>query len=168
MAGDVSVAVVEFKLLADRLRAAGHKGFRDELYKAVSDAGRPITDAIRRATPDYLPKRGGYAELMAADLDMAVVRKTGSDAGAVIRVRARPFAGDPDRRVRRNRTGRKVALVNAGKLTHPLFGDREHWYTQGIRPGFASETFLAHADDARSKVLDAMRHVAEQITGKEA
>ena len=125
-------AADRFRQLAKDLREAGETGLRKELYKAVSDAARPLAAEIRdveRLRP-YMPDR--YAETLGPDLAVTTAKRTGKDPGVTLRVKGRA-------------KGRKVKRLDAGVLAHPLFGDRERWYaqTKAVRPGFADDPVRA-------------------------
>lgn len=155
----------QFDDLAKNLLLVGEVELRKELFEAVSDAAQPIVDAIRTDVPDYLPKRGGYAEAVQADLAMSVVRRsTREGPGATIRVTARPYQNSSNRSLRRTHTGRKLKRLNAGLLAHPLYGDREHWYSQTVRPGFVTEVAQQQLPEVREKIAEAVRRVTEMAT----
>jgi hypothetical protein len=145
----------ELLALSARLRAAGTEGqgLRRELYKAVNEAAKPLTEEIRSFShlAPYMPDR--YAAVLASDISVTAVKTTARDPGIRIRARGRAHR-------------RKVIRLNEGFLTHPLFGDREHWFTQtdGMRPGFFTEPAEKAALAIRGKVLGAMAETARKIT----
>ena len=107
------------------------------------------------------PLRGSFAEVWAVDREpdfaqMVQARADKLGAGNIRPVTADAETLDADLRLGVNvRTGdrdpgvavtgqsrggnRKLRRLDAGLLTHPLFGDREHWFTQeepSVQPGF--------------------------------
>lgn len=143
MVADVRVTGAnDFKRLAADLRAAGErgKGLRKELYQQIDKAVKPLQDMVKRAEGEELPKRGGFAKSMSSQRISVSKRNVGNNAGV--------------RLYQRGRSIRNLQVIDSGRLRHPLFGDREHWYTQDIKPGVWSETL----SDS-----EAQRHVQEAV-----
>ena len=144
----------EFAALARRLKDAGETGLRRELYKAISDAAKPLGPEIRAGAARYMPDP--YAAVLAPDLSVTVSKLTGRDPGV--------------RLVGAGRTKkRKTRRLNEGYLTHPLFGDREHWYTQGphgggMRPGFFTDPVEKSAPRVKAAIIAAVEDVARKLT----
>jgi hypothetical protein len=92
--------------------------------KAVDRGYRPTLVGM---APAFVPDR--YAAVLAPSLVVRTsVRFSGSFPGVTARVSA-PTGGP---------TGRDVTELEAGRLRHPLFGNRGWWYRQRVRRGFAS------------------------------
>lgn len=148
----VASGAEEFAALARRLREAGQTGLRRELYKAVSDAVKPLGTEIRSTDHliPYVPHR--YAPVLGGDLSVTTTKRTGRDPGVTIRARGRVHR-------------RKVVLLNEGVIQHPLFGDRKRWITQtrGMQPGFFNDPVNASAPRIKAAILAAMDDVARQI-----
>lgn len=144
----------EFAALARRLREAGEGGLRQELYRKINDAAGPIARQIGDVEhlKSYMPDR--YAPVLAGDLSAGVSKLTGRNPGVIIRARSR------QRR-------RKLRQLDAGFIRHPLFGDREHWYTQtaGMRAGFFSDPAQHAAPQVREAILAAVTETARKIQG---
>lgn len=157
-----------FQILARHLKDAGEGGLRRELSAGIRDAAQPVLTQIRGELPGYMPDR--YATTLDADLKLSVSQRIGGTATAGIQIRATAptVTGSLSPRARRSLTGRKLKRLEAGLLTHPLFGDREHWYTQtgGMKPGFFTGPVERSAPQMRDAVLAAMRRVAGQVTRK--
>jgi hypothetical protein len=152
--GDLSDGAQQFRDLARNLTLVGAGELHRELYQAVSDAARPVAGDIRRSLPDFMPNR--YAETLDADLEIRVSQRTGADtAGVVLMGRGRTRA-------------RKVKRLEAGVLSHPLFGNREHWYNQTshVSAGFFSRPAEAAAPQIREAILAAMSRIADKATGR--
>ena len=60
---------------------------------------------------------------------------------------------------------RKLRYLDEGRLTHPLFGDREHWYTQeepSVQPGF----FTGPAEAGGPRVRAGIERALADVAGK--
>lgn len=141
-----------FAALARRLKEAGERGLRDELYSRINDSAGPVARQIEDVghLADYMPNR--YAPVLAGDLTAGVSKLTGRNPGVVIRARSR------QRR-------RKLRQLDAGIIQHPLFGNPEHWYTQtsGMRAGFFTDPAQHSAPQVREAILSAMAETARKI-----
>lgn len=147
----------QLRLLSARLREAGSdgQGLRREMYRAISEAARPLSDEVKAPghLQAYLPNR--YADVLASDLTVGTQKRGGRNPSVAIRARGR-------------RHKRKVIQLDEGRLTHPLYGNREKWFTQtgGVRAGFFTDPVRKAAPEIRAKVLDAMAETGRKITGK--
>ena len=153
---DLAAGAEQFAALARRLKAAGEVELRRELYAAISDAAQPVArrvSAFAYLAP-YMPDR--YAGVLSEDMKVSVSRITGRNPAVRLVAQGR-------------RKNRKLTRVNDGFLAHPLFGNREHWFTQGapsggMRPGFFTDEAQAAAPGIRDKILEAMRVTALKVT----
>jgi hypothetical protein len=161
---DLEAGAAAFKILATHLRAAGEDGLRKELDKAISDAAEPLKQEIRLGLRPHMPNR--YADVLNADLRLTISKRTGPDPGVTLRATAAPGRAASSSHARRSLTGRKLARLNEGRLTHPLWGNREHWYTQAITPAFFTGPAEASAPRVRRAILDAMNRIADRVTRK--
>jgi hypothetical protein len=152
---DLVAGAQAFQILATHLREAGETGLRRELTKAVNDAAKPATDLIKNVSHlrAYMPDR--YADVLAQDLQVTTHTRIGG-GGVTVNARA-PTIG---------RGGRKVRQRNQGRITHPLFGDKQRWYEQtaGMEPGFFDDPLERAAPQIRDSLLEAMHRVADEIT----
>jgi len=144
----------QFGDLAVALKQIGETELRRELYKAISDAAKPVAEEIKSTAhlDPYLPNR--YAAALASDLSVTTFKRTGADPGVTITARA-PTAG---------RGGRRIRQLNDGLLSRPLFGDRERWFRQGVRPGFFDDPCQAAAPRIRDAIAAAVARVEEKAT----
>jgi len=146
----------QFAALSRQLKDAGETGLRRNLYKALREAAKPITQQV--ADPAhlrrYFPAR--YADTVAADLKVTTVQ-SGSIRTPGVRIAAKG-------RVKK----RKVADLNEGFLHHPVFGDREDWKLQirGMREGFFTDPCEQSGPDVREKILDAIDDTAATFRGR--
>ena len=152
MAGPADGAA-EFGALARRLKEAGETGLRRDLYKAISDAARPLAREIGQDSHlrPYMPNR--YAATLASDMSVTVSKLTGRDPGVKIRAKGRV-------------KDRKVKQLNDGILVHPLFGDRDRWFLQlrRMKAGFFDDPARRAAPEVRRAILGAVRDTARKIT----
>ena len=139
----------EFGILARRLKEAGDKELRKELYAGINRAVKPLRADVKAAAGDYLPKRGGYADLIASELKVSSRKRAVGQNPAIYLLGK---AGKRD-----------VSSVNRGRLRHPLFGNRRHWYNTRVTPGFWTKTLAADAPMVRVELVEAIRRVARKI-----
>jgi hypothetical protein len=158
---DLAGAAADFRDLAKNLALVGNTELRRELYKAISDAAKPLAAQIKDPghLEQYMPKR--YAAVLAGDLSVRTFKRTGLNPGVTINASA-PTAG---------RGGRKVVKRDEGHLTHPVFGrgPRRSWaweaQERGMRPGFFTVPAERSAPRVRAAILDAMAKVAREAVG---
>lgn len=140
--------VAGLRALAKRLRVAAG-GMPDDIRDGVQWAVKPLDRSVRKQIGRVMP--GGYAHVLGAAWRTQVsATKTGVTVTGYARGRAEE---------------RDVVALDRGRLRHPLFGDREWWYGQTVRPGFWSgpvEDTAGKVEQRVSKVLDNIaRKIAE-------
>lgn len=154
-AGDPAALAADLAALATRLRVAADGELTRQLRDRIGAAVEPVTGQIRAGLPEHMPPR--YAEAVASDLGLTVYRYL---APAQARVTLRGY----------NRGGRRRHLrqLNAGVLSHPLFGNRQHWYAQtdGVLPGFFDDATRTAGPRVREAVLSAVRDISDMIMGR--
>jgi len=153
----VTVAVSgtrEFERLAKQLLKVDRKDLEEEVRQGQKHAFAGLEPLVKASAAAVLPKRGGYAPLMAADVRVDVRAQL---KGAVA-VRAVIYA-------RGKIQHRDVRAVNAGLLRHPTFGNRsaKGWKTQRITPGFADAAVDQLSDDAFRESAEAVQRVLSRI-----
>jgi hypothetical protein len=139
---------------------------RVELLKQAKAFQRRVSSATRRAVdrtyrpavvsmaPSLMPDR--YAGLLERDLKVSTsVRFSGSAPGVSVSVSA-PTGGPQ---------GRDVSSLERGRLSHPLFGDRSHWYRQSVTRGFASKPIKAIKSKIVEQIDDELAAVADDVKG---
>ena len=163
MAATLSEAAAEFADLAKNLTLVGSGELKQELYKAINEAARPVADEIRSLAnlEEHMPNR--YAAVLAADLQVTTYKNASvSNPGVTITARA-PTP-------RHGSRGRQVQSLNAGLIRHPVFADRTaprrtwHWKSQtgGMQPGF----FTDPCEAAAPRVRDAIGAAVDRAMAK--
>lgn len=127
------------------------------LQRRVSTATKRAVDRVYRPVlvgmvPAFMPS--GYAPELAADLKVSTsVRFAGANPGVTAAVSA-PTGG---------KHGREVTRLEGGLLSHPLFGNRKHWYRQRVRRGFASVPLKAIRPQIRREIDSEVSAVARDV-----
>lgn len=152
----------QFAGLAKNLRLVGLDGLRRELYKAISDAAKPIADEIKGlpGLEGHMPNR--YAPILAGDLRVTTYKNTSiSNPGVTITARAPTPRGG---------RGRQVRFLDAGLIRHPVFAQglrRDwRWKTQegGMVAGFFTDPCQRAAPRMRDAITAAVIRVEEKAT----
>lgn len=151
---DFGIAASELESIARHLRRAGEVELVRSLQKAMTRAVTPVKDDIRRNLRPALPDR--YADTLNADLSIKTRSFTGGNPQVLVTASTR------------SEKKRKLRKLDAGLLTHPLFGDREHWYTQDVQPGWFRRPCEAAVPRVREEILRALDDVATQAASKGA
>lgn len=130
------------KALQRKLKAIDRRDLRRELNKGLREGAKPLIGEARSAARSELPQRGGLAERVASR-PMAISATT---TGVRIRVK-----------------GMDARSTERGRLRHPVYGNREVWVTQAIKPGWFTDRMRAKAPGVRPDLIRAMDRVAEKI-----
>jgi len=134
----------DFARVAKRLKEAGEKELTRELNKAVREAMAPARRAMEQSLDQNLPNRGGFGPKMRSEVKFRIVRRANG--------------------LRLTTSHRyQLKLIDQGRIRHPLFGDRGHWYTTRIESGVLTTPFEDNADQARQKIAEATDRVARKI-----
>jgi hypothetical protein len=141
----------EFGVLARRLKVAGDKELRKELYRGIARAVKPLTLSVRASIGQYVPAR--YAAQLSTSLRVGTSKQSGRDPGVRLRATAKTPRGKP----------RNLTKLNQGVLRHPLYGNRRHWYNQPVRPGFWDTELQQGAPKVRTELVEAIQTVARKI-----
>jgi hypothetical protein len=156
--GTVDATADELARLSAALREAGETEWRKQVTQGIKHAAEGILPGIRAGLKPHLPDR--YAGVLDADLRLTVSVKTGAaDPGVFI-------TGRPIRK------RRKLNLINAGVLRHPVFGqhgvprDMWNWVTQGepsVHPGWFDDPIEAAKPQVRKEIEAAIDQVGAVI-----
>ena len=149
---DTDQLAFDLAALSLRLRETGEGALARELSGKITDAVRPLPDAVRAGLKPHLPDR--YAGVLDEDLKLA--RRTVWDPDGT---RVTVTATTPGIR-------RRLKRLDDGILAHPLWGNRKHWRNQQVGAGW----FSGPAEDAipgvRDAIAQAVREVTEEAAGK--
>lgn len=150
MAGDeLKVEGVEqFYALSKALKEAGRGELRKELNKGLRESVKPLVRKTRSAARSDLPKRGGLASQVAKEPQRVQVR-TGQRTAGVRLVVARKRGA--------------ARSTNRGRLRHPVFGNRDRWVTQTVKPGWFDDTIRRDERRIRRDAVAVLSTIADKI-----
>lgn len=137
----------ELAAVARRLKEAGNKDLRREMMRGLQRAARPARDAAKEAARVELPSAGGLNDRVAGSKFTIKTRTSGKAVGVSI-----VGKGDLD-----------LPALDRGRLRHPLFGNRRHWYTQMVRPRWFTEAMEKQAPQVRRELVDAVAAIARRL-----
>ena len=138
----------QLRVVAQRLKAAGGGGgLRRDLLRGIKAAADPVLNDVRSAAGAELPRTGGLAERVAGSKFSVQVRTGANTAGVRIR----------------GQSGWNIASMNRGVLRHPVFGNRDVWVTQSIRPGWFDHPIEVKAEPIRLAVVAVVDDVARRL-----
>jgi hypothetical protein len=64
------------------------------------------------------------------------------------------------------RNKHEIKALDRGRLRHPLYGNKEHWYTQTVQAGWFSTPIEEMSQEIRVEVSEALARVAEKFLDK--
>lgn len=138
----------DLERLAKQLKEAGRNDLRKELLAGIRASVKPIISDIRDRIRERLPSSGGLADRVATATISARTRLTGKSAGvSLIGKRGKSM----------------LSRLNEGILKHPLYGNRSHWHTQAVEPGWFDKAIIEDLDLLQKNIIDAMERVAEKV-----
>ena len=150
---DVSVVEHGIRLVAGKVRALGEdRTIVNEMAKEIRRAAMPVRKDVRTSALVTLPSGGGLNAWTARASVTVQVRRSGPRAGVTIKAGRRSTRGRADLRG-----------LDAGRVRHPLWGNRRHWYSQGVTPGFFTDPVLAHRDDYVEACATAVLNAARKV-----
>lgn len=139
----VQIDASEYKRFSQQLRQA-ERGVKNSIRKRVREAGKPLSEAIIREGAEPMPPR------VAARFQANGVARL-SQTGTAVRIvlgRKGAYVAGPD---------------HTGKLRHPLYGNREHWYSTQVPSGTWTKAYEAHQDEAVEAVSRVLQDVMEEL-----
>lgn len=139
----------QFFVLARTLKEVGDKGLQREMYRGLNRAVKPLRERVKQSAVDTLPRKGGLGALVASTTKIRVQRRTGARSVGIKLLATWP--------------GHDVKATDAGRLRHPLFGNRRHWYGQAVTPGWWNKPTDSSGPAVRSELLVAMDAVKRKI-----
>lgn len=132
------------------LRDAGTKEMRTRLRKIMAEETKPLRKAIKQSAIDELPAKGGLNKWAAS---MPAQNTDFRERSAGVRIRM-------------SKKGHDLAALNRGRLRHPLFGNRKHWYTQTIATGFFTKPIEKDGDELKARIKVAIEKYMDEIERK--
>lgn len=148
MADDFEVrGADEFLALSKALKHAGQTELRKELNKAMRDGAKPLIPKARAEALRRLPQRGGLAKQVAKE-PARVQTRTGKDPGVRIAIGKRQGG---------------ARSANRGVIRHPVFGNRERWVNQKVKPGWFDDPMKASAPEIRTALEAGMEQIAAKV-----
>lgn len=134
----------EYKAWAKRLKQAD-RAVANSLRKRLREAGRPLVDGMLRDGPNGLPTRGGLADWLRQAKGTLSVTQTRLQ-------------------VRLSRGGKHdLAAINAGRLRHPVHGNRKAWALQEVAAGTYDAAIDVHAEAGMDQLGQVLDDVMEEI-----
>jgi hypothetical protein len=147
----VEVRGVEQLAAVAKAMKGADKQLKRETYAALNRTVKPLTQAVKDDTGRYLP--GAYAAVVSASLRIRAQRRGGRDPSLSLKATAKTKDGK----------AREVAALERGKLRHPLWGNRRHWFNQAVRPGFWTEPLKDKAPAVRAQLVKVLDELAAKI-----
>ena len=140
----------DFVRVQKALKAAATKEMRTELRKIMSEETKPTRKKVKQSAIDNLPTGGGLnkwvARIPSANTDFRE-----KSAGV---------------RIRMQKKGHDLAALNRGRLRHPLFGNRKHWYMQAIEPGFFTKPIEDDEEALKRRIQAAIEAYMDRLERK--
>lgn len=134
-----------------RLKLIADQGLGRQMGRQLRAAAAPLDPAVRREAVTAMPS--GYWPTLSRSLRFrTAVRDTAYTSEVTVRV-----YGDG------RRQKRQVPALNRGRLRHPLYGNRRHWFDQRVRPGFVDRPADRILPDAARRMQAVIDYVADQI-----
>lgn len=143
-----------FTTLVSRFRTEADGGLGRELASRISDVTNTLAQVARENALRTLPGGGRPNGLGAWVVARTKFTATSDGAGA----------GSVNVTVTAKSTS-DIARINEGSVRHPLFGNRRHWYTQSISPGWWSNTVREISPKVQPAIEEAMAVVTQRIEG---
>lgn len=154
--------------LQRKLRAAGHENIRSSMQRRIRRAAEPLRNDMQD-TIGGLPlqsagrgsgKRGGpspttrpFRAAIAAAVRISV--RTGGTPGARVWVDKGLLPRDIPMGV--------LIQLNAGRLRHPVFGNKKHWANQTTSPMWWDKTVARHKPRMESEVARVLDDVRRRL-----
>ena len=154
-----------------RVRAVGDNELRKELLRGIRVAVKPLPVAIKAAAKSDLPSSGGLGASIARSSITSRTRTSSSSHGeAGVRLIGQKER-EASKSARRGKKGKAkpparyldIASLDRGRLRHPLFGNRERWFSQQVKPGFWTNTINERADEIQRDLVQVLDDVAGKI-----
>lgn len=147
--GDFQISGAEqFLRVSKALKEQGDKGLKRELNKQLKAAVQPMKSTVLEHIEQYLPS--GYAPVMAGRLQVSTAQSARTGLRLAFYAQGR-------------RKRRYIRAIDDGTLRHPVYGNREAWVNQRVKPGFVSDV-LKESDVPFEAIQQAVRNTISKIT----
>jgi hypothetical protein len=127
----------------------GTGDLRKELLREIRGSAKKAIPDVRASAGRTLPKRGGLAARVAEQ--PYAVRTSLAASGAAVKIIGQGM--------------KELRDIDAGRLRHPVYGNREVWKAQSVTPGFFSKAIARRAPFIRRDIQNAMGDIARKVTG---
>jgi hypothetical protein len=161
----------ELESVARELRRQADGALFRDMTRALRDGAEPAEKRIRRGIETgALPRRGGYAEELEADLDLFVsVSTTGRDPGVTMIGRPRGLVKVPYRRM----GDRSLKRLDRGVLWHPAWPHHTprtdwEWVEQDVTPGFFTRPCLESGPEVERNLELVLEAVGNEVDRRAA
>lgn len=135
----------------DRALKGVDKQLKRDTYRALNRTVKPLTAAVKDSTGDFVPS--AYAAELSSSLRIRAQRRGGQMAALTLKATAKSASGKP----------RELRRVESGRLRHPLWGNRRHWFDQSVKPGFWTKPLEKEAPAVRKELVKVMDDLVLKI-----
>jgi len=139
---ELSVEGVGLRDLKRKVKELDDKKLMRDINDALKEAARPLLGKAAAAARTSLPQRGG----LAASVGRASFKVSVTQRG--VRIVAK---------------GSGVGGSNRGTISHPVFGNRDRWVKQPVKPGWFDDEMTASAPDVKPDVVAVIERFAERV-----
>jgi hypothetical protein len=141
----------KFAKVAKALKQAGDKELAKEFYSGINRSTKPLRAEARKSAERRLPRAGGLNKRVAR-ARFTTRRRTGKNAGVRI------TAAGMD----------QLALMDQGRVRHPVWGNRGRWVNQPIpdAAGWFTEPMEEGAPQVRRELVRSLDAVAKKLARK--
>lgn len=144
----MDATAAQFRSVSIRLKEAD-RSLMLLTRRNIRAAVAPVIPAVRESARSSLPRSGGLNERVAATKIAVGISTSRRSAGVRLKM------GQGTGRGRRH-----MNEINAGSVRHPLYGNREHWYTTPVEPGFFDRPVKAAQPAVAEACMAALRESA--------
>lgn len=153
--------------LQRRLRAAGHENLRASMQRRLRRAAEPLQQDLRQTMLTLQIRSQGAGSGRASP----TTRPMRATIAAAIRISVRTTPGGAGARVWIDRAALPPdlkdmpAVLNSGRIRHPVFGNRRKWATQWVTPSpWWDATVRRHQPRMRAETARILDDVRSRLT----
>lgn len=138
----------KFAQVAKALKKTADKELQKELYSALNRATKPMRTEAKKSAEQRLPKTGGLNKRVAR-ARMSTRRRAGRDPGVRI------VATGMD----------QLALMDQGRVRHPVYGNRKRWVNQPIpdAKGWFTDPMEEGKPTAQREIVKTLDQIARKL-----